>query len=129
MRQIQGGHMSLKVNVEQKQAGVITISPIGSIDGKTYSVLEEKVDSILNEAPDVIIFDMEFLDYLNSMGVRVLLKTKKQMQKQNGKVIFMKLQPQIKKVFDILNALPSMQVFASIEELDKYLDTMQKASR
>jgi anti-anti-sigma factor len=124
-----GGHMSLKVNVEQKQAGVITISPIGSIDGKTYSVLEEKVDSILNETPDVIIFDMEFLDYLNSMGVRVLLKTKKQMQKQNGKVIFMKLQSQIKKVFDILNALPSMQVFASIEELDKYLDTMQKASR
>jgi anti-anti-sigma factor len=92
-------------------------------------VLEEKVDSILNQTPDVIIFDMEFLDYLNSMGVRVLLKTKKQMQKQNGKVIFMKLQPQIKKVFDILNALPSMQVFASIEELDRYLDAMQKASR
>jgi anti-anti-sigma factor len=125
----EGGYMSLKVNVEQKRAGVITISPIGSIDARTYSVLEEKVDSILNEAPDVIIFDMEFLDYLNSMGVRVLLKTKKQMQKQNGKVIFMKLQPQIKKVFDILNALPSMQVFASIEELDNYLDTIQKAFR
>jgi anti-anti-sigma factor len=124
-----GGHMSLKVNVDQKRAGVITVSPIGSIDARTYSVLEEKVDSILNETPDVIIFDMEFLDYLNSMGVRVLLKTKKQMQKQNGKIIFMKLQPQIKKVFDILNALPSMQVFASIEELDRYLDAMQKASR
>lgn len=121
--------MSLKVNVDQKRAGVITVSPIGSIDARTYSVLEEKVDTVLNEAPDVIIFDMEFLDYLNSMGVRVLLKTKKQMQKQNGKVIFMKLQPQIKKVFDILNALPSMQVFASIEELDNYLDAMQKASR
>jgi anti-anti-sigma factor len=124
-----GGHMSLKVNVDQNRTGVITVSPIGSIDARTYSVLEEKVDSILNQTPDVIIFDMEFLDYLNSMGVRVLLKTKKQMQKQNGKVIFMKLQPQIKKVFDILNALPSMQVFASIEELDRYLDAMQKASR
>ena len=121
--------MSLKVNVDQKRAGVITVSPIGSIDARTYSILEEKVDSILNENPDVIIFDMEFLDYLNSMGVRVLLKAKKQMQKQNGKVVFMKLQSQIKKVFDILNALPSMQVFASIEELDNYLDAMQKASR
>lgn len=121
--------MSLKVSIEQKRDGVITISPIGSIDGRTYSVLEEKVDSILSEMPDVIIFDMEFLDYINSMGVRVLLKTKKQMQKQNGKVIFVKLQPQIKKVFDILNALPSMQVFASIEEMDSYLDKMQKAAR
>ncbi|MGD8521617.1 MAG: STAS domain-containing protein [Desulfobacterales bacterium] len=121
--------MSLKVKVDQKKAGVITVSPIGSIDARTYSVLEEEVDSILKKTPDVIVFDMEFLDYLNSMGVRVLLKTKKQMQKHNGKVIFMKLQPQIKKVFDILNALPSLQVFASIEELDNYLDTMQKASR
>jgi hypothetical protein len=38
----------------------------------------------------------------------------------------MNLQPQIKKVFDIINALPSMQIFASIEELDEYLDAMQK---
>jgi hypothetical protein len=41
----------------------------------------------------------------------------------------MNLQPQIKKVFDILNALPTMQVFASIEEMDRYLDAMQKSTR
>ncbi len=121
--------MSLKVNTEQKRAGVIAIAPIGSIDTKTYSSLEKEVDAVLTQKPDVIIFDMEFLDYINSMGVRVLLKTKKQMKKSDGKVVFTKLQPQIKKVFDILNALPSMQVFASIEELDRYLDKMQKASR
>ena len=39
----------------------------------------------------------------------------------------MNLQPQIQKVFDILKAIPSLKVFASIGELDKYLDTMQKA--
>jgi anti-anti-sigma factor len=92
-------------------------------------VLDEEVDSVLSQNPDVIIFDMEFLDYINSMGVRVLLKTKKEMKKKAGKVAFMKLQPQIKKVFDILNALPTMQVFASIEEMDNYLEAMQKASR
>ena len=121
--------MSLKVTASHKRPRVFTISPIGAIDSKTHSILEEKVDSVLSEKPDVVIFDMEFLDYINSMGVRVLLKTKKQMKKSAGKVIFVKLQPQIQKVFDILNALPTMQVFASIEELDKYLDTMQKAAR
>jgi hypothetical protein len=39
--------------------------------------------------------------------------------------MFINLQPQIKKVFDILNALPSLKVFASIQELDGYLDAMQ----
>ena len=43
--------------------------------------------------------------------------------------MFMHLQPQIKKVFDILNALPSLQVFASVAELDSYLDAMQKTAR
>ena len=118
--------MSLKVTSTEIRPGVITISPIGSVDTRTHTILEENVDSVLSGTPNVIIFDMEFLDYINSMGVRVLLKTKKQLQKDNGKVIFIKLQPQIKKVFDILNALPTMQVFTSIEELDKYLDTMQK---
>ena len=36
------------------------------------------------------------------------------------------LRPQIKKVFDIMNALPSMNVFASEEEADSYLAEMQK---
>ena len=121
--------MALKVNTENKRPGVYVISPIGSIDSNTATVLDEKVEAILAENPDVVIFDMEYTDYINSMGVRVLLKTKKTLKNAGGKLIFMHLQPQIKKVFDILNALPTMNVFASIAELDNYLDAMQKAAR
>lgn len=121
--------MALQVTTRQKRPGVFIVSPIGSIDTKTYPILEEKVAAILDKAPDVIIFDMELLDYLNSTGVRVLLKTKKALQQHGGKIVFMKLQPQIKKIFDILKALPSLNVFASIEELDNYLDAMQKKAR
>jgi anti-anti-sigma factor len=121
--------MSLKVNSEESRPGVYTVSPIGSLDGNTYKILETTVDEALNKKPDVIIFDLEFLDYINSMGVRVLLKTKKELEKNNGKIMFAHLQPQIRKVFDILNALPTLKVFASIQELDQYLDTMQKAAR
>jgi anti-anti-sigma factor len=114
--------MSLKVNSAETRPGVFTISPIGTLDANSYTVLE-------GTAPDVLIFDMEYLDYINSMGVRVLLKAKKAIEKENGKIIFMHLQRQIKKVFEILNALPTLQVFKSIKELDEYLDTMQKAAR
>jgi anti-sigma B factor antagonist len=121
--------MSLKVNSGETRPGVFSVSPIGSLDGNTYKILETTVDAVLKEMPDVIIFDLEFLDYINSMGVRVLLKTKKALEKNSGKIMFAHLQPQIRKVFDILNALPSLQVFTSIQELDQYLDTMQKAVR
>jgi hypothetical protein len=48
------------------------------------------------------------------------------MKAANGRMVFMNLQPQIQKVFDILKAIPSLKVFASIQELDQYLDSMQK---
>jgi anti-anti-sigma regulatory factor len=54
------------------------------------------------------------------------LKAKKALKKNEGKVILVHLQPQVKKVFDIIKALPTMTVFTSIEELDDYLDKMQR---
>ena len=107
----------------------MVVSPIGSINAATYDILEAKVDEILKSLPDVIIFDMEFTDYISSTGIRVLLKTKKAMKATNGRMVFMNLQPQIQKVFDILKALPSLKVFANIQELDRYLDLMQKRVR
>ncbi len=121
--------MPLKVKSEARREGVMVISPIGAIDANTYSILEDKVEEILNASPDVIIFDMEFTDYISSSGIRVLLKTKKTLKATDAKMVFMNLQPQIKKVFDILQAIPTLKVFASIEELDNYLDVMQKAAR
>ena len=121
--------MPLKVSVTPKRPGVMVIAPIGAIDASTYNILEDKVENALKESPDVIIFDMEFTDYISSTGIRVLLKTKKALQETDGKMVFMNLQPQIKKVFEILQALPTMKVFASIDEMDAYLDAMQKAAR
>jgi anti-anti-sigma factor len=123
-----GGYMALKVNTTIKRPGIFVVAPIGSIDAAGYGIFQEKVDSVLNQNPDLIIFDMEYADYINSMGIRVLVKAKKTMKKSGGKIVFINLQPQIKKVFEILNALPSLKVFASIQELDNYLDAMQTGS-
>jgi anti-anti-sigma factor len=120
--------MALKVNTAIKRPGIFVVAPIGSIDSAGHVIFQEKVSSVLNQNPDVIIFDMEYADYINSMGIRVLVKAKKTMKKGGGKIMFINLQPQIKKVFEILNALPSLKVFASIQELDSYLDAMQTGS-
>ncbi len=120
--------MALKVNVINRRQGVFVVAPIGSIDTAGHSLFQEKVNAIVAQHPDVIIFDMEFTDYINSMGLRVLFAAQKALKTHSGKLVYMKLQPQIKKVFDILSALPSLKVFASIEELDGYLDAMQAQS-
>jgi anti-anti-sigma regulatory factor len=52
--------------------------------------------------------------------------TKKAMKEGGGSVLLTNLQPQIRKVFDIIKALPSLSIFESVEELDEYLTQMQR---
>jgi len=118
--------MPLNVTSREKEPGVIVLSSEGSLDTNTYSILEKQVDSILEGSPKVIIFDMEYLNYISSMGVRVILKARKVLENRAGNIVLLNLKPHIKKVFDIINALPSEQVFSSVEEMDRYLDRMQR---
>ncbi|MBW1768561.1 MAG: hypothetical protein JRJ65_16145 [Deltaproteobacteria bacterium] len=48
------------------------------------------------------------------------------MSEHNGSFGMINLKPQIRKVFDIINALPEITVFKNVEEADRYLDIMQK---
>jgi len=118
--------MNLLVKSKQKMDGVYMLSPSGRLDTSTFPILEERVDVVLQEKPHTLVFDMERLDYISSMGVRVIAKAQKAMKVYNGRVILLNLQPQIQKVFDIIKALPSQQVFSTMEELDDYLDRMQR---
>lgn len=118
--------MPLNVTTKEQRIGVFVISPVGSLDSETFGILEKTVDYILGSLPTEIVFDMEGVDYISSAGLRVIFKTKKAMDKNKGKVILVHLQPAVKKVFDIVQALPSMTVFTSIQELDDYLDSMQR---
>ena len=121
--------MSLTVTVNEKEPGVFVVSPVGSIDSSSYMVLEEKVDMLLGILPKVIIFDMEGVVFMSSAGVRVALKTKKALKQGGCAFILVNLQPQIKRVFDIINALPPQEIFASAEELDSYLAVIQGKQR
>jgi len=118
--------MQLSVTIKEKSPGVQILSLIGSLNTNTFPVLEKEVNVVLEKSPDVLIFDLEQLEYLSSAGIRVILKANKAMKQKNGKAMFTNMQPQIKKVFEIINALPHQQIFSSIEEMDQYLDTMQK---
>jgi anti-sigma B factor antagonist len=119
--------MSLTVSSSEKMPRVFILQPIGSLDSNTYLVLEKKVEYLLQEGQAKhLTFDMAGVNYISSMGVRVVLKAQKELKLRGGSLSLMNMQPQIKKVFEIINALPSMQVFSSIEELDRYLAEMQR---
>ena len=118
--------MSLAVTITKKQEGVFLVSPVGAIDSYTYTELERKMDSIAGPGTKVIVLDMEGVDYISSRGITTIFKAKKAVEASGGSFIMASLQPKVKEVFEVIKVLPTMKVFTSIEELDAYLDGIQK---
>ena len=122
--------MPLRVTVEARPGGSnIVVRPSGSIDANTYQVLGVEVEAVLNKSPNLIIFDLEKVDYVSSAGIGVVLAAEKVMKKAGGKTLLVNLKPHIRKVFEIVQALPSQQFFNSTEDLDEYLAEMQRRVR
>ena len=118
--------MTMNMTSEQKAQGIYIVTVAGSLDSNTYKQFEQEIDALLGEATELIVFNLEALTYLSSAGVRVFLKTRKVLKNSGGEVKFLNLQPQIKRVFEIINAIPAMQIFEDIVELDRYLDAQMK---
>lgn len=120
--------MSLQIRHQQKAANVVTLFLSGSLDSTTHPLFETELQSILSEYPTLklLILDLDSLEYISSAGIRVTLSAKKKMKALGGQLGLLNLQPQIQKVFDIIKALPSFQIFDSTAELDRYLTAIQK---
>ncbi len=118
--------MPLNVKVKTKQEGVYIVMPEGHLDSTTSIMFEEEVTPLFADSTKVLIFDLSQLDYISSAGVRFVFMAQKAMSKYNGVFMMTNLKPQIKKVFEIINALPNLRVFKNIEEADEYLYAMQE---
>lgn len=117
--------MSLEITITPEANNSKRISIGGSLDSNTAPQLQESIDAEINDTVNTTILDFTDLDFLSSAGLRVIFKTKKIMDNRGGKLLLLNLQPQIKKVFEIIKALDGMNVFKDQEEMDDYLTAMQ----
>jgi len=118
--------MNLTITVTPRADDAFIVSLAGSLDTNTFQAFDTQVAEAIAQSAGMMVLDCEGLVYLSSAGIRSLLRAKEMLKKKGQTLTFMNLQPQIRKVFDIVRAIPSMQVFTSIAELDAYLDTIQK---
>ncbi len=122
--------MSLTIETafeENNSIAVIRLS--GRLDTNSAPSLDETSNDIIHPELKLIMLDMKELSYISSAGIRSVFKMVKAMKKQGGKVGASNRQPQIIKVFDIIKALPDMQIFSNDEEMDEYLSIVQSRIR
>ena len=115
-------------HIVQPANNTLVINLGGSLDTNTAPELESLLAAQLTPAIHLLVLDMKGLDYISSAGLRVVFKASKDMKAQGGKLAVANRQPQIVKVFDIVKALPDLNIFESQQEMDDYLSAMQKQS-
>jgi anti-anti-sigma factor len=114
--------LDIKVQFTGTSTGRVTIS--GRVDGETCGEFDQLVRPIIDKNLAKVLIDMAKCNYVSSAGIRSFFDFRKQVQSRRGAVSFYNLQPQIKKVFEIVKALPLECVFSNAVEADAYLDRM-----
>jgi anti-anti-sigma factor len=112
-------------DVGPRSAGAVTIKLTGSLDTSTAPELERQLAPVLADPAKDLVFDLAQLKFISSAGLRVFATARKQLKERGGQASFINLQPQIQEVFDIIKALPGVAIFASVAELDRYLEARQ----
>ncbi len=118
--------MSLNIVVTENKPGLVEVALDGRLDTETAPQLEQCLAPIMAKGVRALRFDLERLKYVSSMGIRVLFNTFKALRAKKAMFLMAHLQPQIKKVLEIAQALPAETMFASIAEADAYYDAMQR---
>jgi anti-anti-sigma factor len=119
---------SLKIEVAGSNPPTIALA--GRLDTHTAPELDKTLDGLLAKTwIGRLVFDLSQLEYLSSAGIRCFIRARKAIEPNGGSVAIVNPQPAVRKVLDIVKAIPAGGIFSSVAELDAYLDEMQRQVR
>jgi len=123
--------MGLQISVLKKEDEELTIISLkGSLDTETHQEFKNRAEKELAKQPKGLIVDLEFLEYISSMGISALLEVHRQADAKGASFMLSKVPEHINQIFRIVKALPAnIRLFTSIEEADEYFMGVQKRAK
>jgi anti-sigma B factor antagonist len=100
----------------------------GRLDALTFGEFDKEAEKVLQqmETGSTLVLDLSSLEYISSAGLRSVAKARKEMRARDGHTLLLNPQVQVRKVFDIVKAVPVKDIFQNVQELDEYLDRIQR---
>ena len=120
--------MSLQIEIYPPVNGNQYVLLSGRLDSASYKQLDDALEPLLHAAKPamVLVMDLAHLDYISSAGVRSILKARKALAPHEGRLLVVHPQEQIRKVIEIVQAVPMDEIFESTADADAYLDALQR---
>ena len=119
----------IKRDLDLARQHMVTVELAGSLDTATAPELERGLMPLMDGALRRLVFDLAGLKFISSAGLRVFGIARKRMSENGGQLAFVNMQPQIEEVFEIIKALPGLDVFTNMAEMDSYLSARQLRDR
>jgi len=98
----------------QGQTTVLSIK--GRLDSNTAPQLEEGINTARDNGNPNIVLDFKELEYISSAGLRVILKTSKDLKQEEKGFVLCAMQDYVREVFDISGFDTILAIVPSLEE-------------
>ena len=98
-------------------ADVTVAAPTGKIDHPNAQRLQEALAPILDEVTankGSLLLDFGRVEYISSMGLRVLMIAAKRMRSHDGRIAVAALQPAVEEIFEIARFKHVLEAFPSV---------------
>ncbi len=86
---------------EHKNGDVMIVELSGRLDAGSSGAAEEKFLHLIEAGERRIVVDLAKLDYISSVGLRVLMLAAKRLKPLGGRIALCALQKPVKQIFDI----------------------------
>lgn len=120
--------MAFNLQIDASNPRRSTLHLEGRLDALTFGDFDKEAEKVLQhmETGSTLVLDLSSLEYISSAGLRSIAKARKHMRARDGHTLLLNPQVQVRKVFDIVKAVPIKEIFQNVQELDDYLDQIQR---
>ncbi len=87
--------------IEKKQNDIGIYKLVGRLDSNTSPEFEKMLVEQISGGTTKMVIDFEDLDYISSAGLRVILKTTKDLKRAEGRFILCAMKDYVREVFEI----------------------------
>ncbi len=102
--------------IEKRLNEIIIFKLNGNLNSNTSPELEDKIfEAIKNESKNMIL-DFEDLDYISSAGLRVIMKTAKNLKQSEGMIVLCSMQDYVKEVFEIAGFDAYLHIVSTMDD-------------
>lgn len=104
---------------QQRYADALVLTPVGRIDNSTTDALRTDLNAHLpacRNGGDRLVLDFSGVDYISSVGLRVLMLAAKKAREQDGTIVVAGLQPVVREIFEISRFTLVFQCYETVRE-------------